>query len=666
MSRWRIIFSKALGLFHRRRFEQDFDQEIQDHLANLEERFIRQGMDAADARCAARRAFGGIDLLKETNRDQFHFAFIEHLARDLRFALRSLRKNPGFTVVAVLTLALGIGANASIFSVLNGVLLQPLPYAKGDDLVLVRQQLPLAGIQRLNFSVHDIEDYRGQNHSFSSLVEYHEMSFVLLGREEPQRVQTGVVSWDFFDVLGVQPILGRAFRADDERHDAEAVLLLSHDYWLRSFGGDPAVVGRVFQMNDRPHLVIGVLPRVPQFPQENDVYMPTSACPFRSDDSFVANRNSRMMGLIGRLKPGVSIESAQADLALVASRLQEQYPESYPRQGGYRTAAVALKDQLTQRIRPTLWVLRSTAGFVLLIVCASVANLTLARLLRRDREIAVRTALGASRRQLLRQLLAESTLLALAGGACGLVVAFASLDLLIAFAARFTPRAAELSIDGWVLSFAGVVSVVTGIVFGCAPAFTAGRNVAASLRATGRQGAPSSAHQRFRSALIVTEIAVAFILLIGAGLMVRTLINLQRVDVGIRPENILTARVDLNFSNYQSAEAIQNFYHNVLERLRETPTVVAAGAGSSFPLNEQRPASIRLRFRDGTLEPGLPSAQADALTASPGYFQALGIPMLEGRDFSDADHAASLPVVILNRSMARHYWGTATAVGRQI
>src|SRR5262249_19159993 len=348
------------GIFRRTRFEQDLEKEIHEHLASLEGRFIHQGMTREEARCAARNAFGGIDRLKEASRDQYSFAWLDHLRRDFRFALRSLRKNPGFTIVAIATLALGIGANTAIFSVLNGVLLRPLPYAHGEDLVIVRQELPLAGIPRLNFSVHDIEDYRRQNSSFSSMVEYHEMSFVLLGGEEPERVQTGLVSWNFFNVLGVEPLFGRMFRADDEVHGAEAVLVLSHEYWQRSFGGDPKVVGRQFQMNDRVHTVIGVLPPLPQFPQENDVYMPTSACPFRSADAFVANRNSRGLGVAGRLKRGVSIQNAQADLNVIASRLQQEYPDSYSKAGGYRTSVVSLKDQLTRSIRPTLWVLLFT------------------------------------------------------------------------------------------------------------------------------------------------------------------------------------------------------------------------------------------------------------------------------------------------------------------
>jgi putative ABC transport system permease protein len=662
----RKFLAKVFGIFRRGRFERELETEIQDHLTSLELRFLQQGMTIEKARYTARTAFGGIDRLKEANRDQYSFALVDQACRDFKFAFRSLWKNPGFTIVAVVTLALGIGANTAIFSVLNGVLLRPLPYEQDENLVLVRQELPSAGIPRLNFSVQDIEDYRNQSSTFSSMVEYHEMSFVLLGGEEPQRVQTGVVSWNFFDVLGLKPLLGRTFRPGDEQHGTEAVLVLSYEYWQRGFGGDLAIIGRQFQMNDRVHVVVGVLPPVPQFPQENDVYMPTSACPFRSADTFVANRNSRMMGVVGRLKSGVSLQNAQADLNVIANRLQEQYPESYPKSGSYRTAVVSLKDQITGNIRPTLWVLLCTAGFVLLIVCASLANLMLARLLRRDREISVRVALGATRMQLVRQFLTESTVLALVGGLLGLSVAFATLDVFVAFAARFTTRVQEIHIDGRVLLFTAVVSIFTGLVFGCIPALTSRRGIAASLRADIRRASNSSRHQRFRNVLIVVEVAIAFILLVGAGLMLRSLVKLQEVDLGIRAENVLSARVDLNFSKYSNSETIRRFYRDLLERLRAIPTVTAAGAGSTFPLSDQPRRITEIRFKDRVIEEPQVRPQINAFAASPGYFQALGMPLLEGRDFSDADRSGSTPVTIVNRSMARHYWRTESSLGQQI
>ncbi|MEO8026905.1 MAG: ABC transporter permease, partial [Bryobacteraceae bacterium] len=309
--------------------------------------------------------------------------------QDIRYGIRRLRSNPGFTAVVVLVLALGIGANTAIFSLVNGVLLQPLPYEGGDRLVVLRQGAPRAGIESVPFSVDEIADYRRDSRSFEGVVEYHNMQFNLIGRGEPQRTETGVVSWQFFDVFGIHPVAGRAFRAEDEALGAPPVVLLSYEFWRRSFGGDKSIVGQTFEMNGKVHTVIGVLPPIPQYPNENDVYMPTSACPFRSAPMMTSNRAMRMMQVFAKLKPGVSIEQARANIAAIGGNFELQYPAAYPKGNGYSIAALNLKDVLTQRARTTLFILLGTSSLVLLIACANVANLALARLLRREREMAV-------------------------------------------------------------------------------------------------------------------------------------------------------------------------------------------------------------------------------------------------------------------------------------
>src|SRR5271169_6650884 len=369
-------------------FRVDFDTE-------MEQVFREQRKDAEGE--------GRIGLLRlwwETIGGIFSTAPREHwamLKQDTLYASRMMRRNLGYTLVAVATLALGIGANTAIFSIINAILLRPLPYREGEQLVVIRQQAPKANVNDMRFSVQEVNDYRQQNQTLSGLVEYHSMLFTLLGKGDAQRVITGVVSWNFFDLFGVKPILGRSFTPSDEEPGAPPVLLLSYEYWQRGQRGDPDVVGKTFEMNDKVHTVIGVLPPVPQYPDENDVYMPTVACPFRSRAQFIANRDSRMMAVFGRLKPGVTLAQSHADLSVIASRLEKEYPKIYPKEGGYTAASFSLKRELTEQARPTLFVLLGAAVFVLLIACANVANLILARMGRRERELVVRSAMGAGK-----------------------------------------------------------------------------------------------------------------------------------------------------------------------------------------------------------------------------------------------------------------------------
>jgi putative ABC transport system permease protein len=638
-------------------FRSDFGSEMEAVFHEQRQEAQRRG-----------EATGVLRLWWETIMGVFRTAPGEHVAmfaQDAGFALRMMRKNPGFTMAAILTLALGIGANSAIFSVVNAVLLKPLPYEHGDRLVLLQQQAPRAGFLNQPFSVQEINDYRTQSHSLDGLVEYHNMNFILLGRSEPERVETGVVSWNYFDVFGVNALFGRAFRPDDEQPGAPAVLMLSYEYWIRSFGGDPTVVGKTFTMNDRVHTVIGVLPPVPQYPDENDVYMPTSACPFRSAPAFIANRRNRMMSVFGRMKPGVSQKQAQADLTAVAANMQRAYPDVYPPSVDYSVRMVSLEEELVHNARPTMLVLLAAAGFVLLIACANVANLNLARMVRREKELAVRAALGAGRVRMFRQLLTESFLLALVGGGCGLLFSWGALNLLVNFAGRFTPRAREIHMDGTVLLFTLAVAALTSLLSGTAPALAARDTVVTSLKEGSGQSTIGVGRRRLRSSLIVAQVAVSFLLLIGAGLMLRSFLKLQHVDPGFEAENVLTMQIGLDFTKYRSDDKSRAFFETLLDKIQAQPGVKSAAASMMIPL------SGNMRMTNDFQIEGQPPVQgqslpvADFRVVSPNYFTTLHIPILDGRAFTRADRPGAPDVALLNRTAARHFWGNQEPIGKR-
>jgi putative ABC transport system permease protein len=621
---------------------------------------------------------GPLDFLQlwwETLSGIFHTAPREHwdiLQQDCSYAFRMMRKNIGFSVIAVLTLALGIGANTAIFSVVHAVLLRPLPYPQGQQLVFVRQQAQREGIDDIGFSVHEIEDYREQNRTLSGLVEYHNMSFILFGHGDPDRVRAAVVSANYFDLFGVKPLLGRTFLPDDDTLGAPPVLILSYDYWKTNFGNDPDIVGKTFELNDKVHTVVGVLPPVPQYPEESNVYMPTSACPFRSAKAFIENRDSRMMEAFARVKPGVSIGEARADLATISDRLRSEYPKSYPEQMGYAAAASPLREELTHGARPTLLILLAAATFVLLIACANVANLTLARTSRRERELAVRTALGAGRGRLLRQLLTESLILALLGGLLALVFASNSLQLLADFAARLTPRAHEIRMDTGALVFTLFAALGTSVLFGTLAALFSRANLTSGLK-EGTSGAGTGRRKnRARGALIVSQIAFSFVLLIGAGLMLRSLQKLLTVDAGFSAQHVLAMRTTFSFSKYASNDQLTVAGKKVLDRVQAVPGVLSASLSSAYPLEREAivagPSAFSGPFRiEGReLSPGEAPPVTSQIVVSPGYFQTLGIPLREGRLLADTDDGKHLMVVLINEAAKRQFWSHEDPVGKRV
>ena len=656
-----------------RSIRRDVDHEIQFYLDMRAQELIDGGMNQAEARLAAQWAFGDRksvaaqcrQLRREHLRRRHLSDVLQGIGQDARFAFRSLRRSPGFTLTIIITLALGIGANTAIFSLLNGVLIQPLPYASGADLVRLHQPAEGAGGANLNFSPLEVADYAAQSQTLTGLVEYHSMPFILLGLEDPRRVQTGVVSSGFFDLLGVEPIMGRTFLPGEDQHGADPVLVLSYHAWRDVFGADEDVVGREVEMNDRIHTIVGVIPEIPHHPDRNDVYMPVASCPFRSGPGWSENRTARGISVFGRMGQGRNLEQVRADLETVAGRLHESHPDAYPSDQGYHTTAVPLRDELVNRARPSLFILVGAAAFLLLIVSANVANLTLARLNQRERELTVRAALGAGRGRLFRQLLTESTLLALVGGGVGLVLAYAGLDVLVAFVSRLTARAAEVRIDGTVLAFTLLVSLGTGLVVSLLPALPVRASLADELKEGGANATGGRARLRARGLLIMSQVAVSFVLLVGAGLMLRTFVNLLRVDSGFDGAQVLTARLDLDWNRYTTGEKRRAFAAELSEQLLAKPGVLSVAFASTVPLNGQSPQRMAFKVK-GALAEEMESPQVEGRVVTADYFRVLQVPTIRGRTFERSDGPESR-VVVVNATMARQYLGGVDeAVGRYV
>jgi len=663
------MLSRLAAWWRRVRFDRDMEAEFRFHVERETEKWIDAGLPPDEARERAMSSFGPMDKHKADMREARGISWVDELVQDVRYGARTLTKNPGYAALAVLTLGLGIGANTAIFSVINGVLLKPLPYEHGDRLVVVRQSAPLSGQNTLGVAIAEYFDYREQADVFDGLVEYHQMNFDLLNRGEPDRVSTGVVSANFFDLLGITPVIGRTFVASDDVPGAEAVLVLSHTYWRTKFGGDSNIVGQVFEMNDRPHRVIGVLPNVPHYPQENDVYMPVLACPFRAAAERTIPQNRRAFGglsVFGRVKEGHTHEAAASAIATINQRFTADHAGVYrTATSGFQATTVDVRSALTEGARELLLILMGITSLVLLIACANVANLTLARMLGRDRELALRSALGAGRGRLVRQLLTESTLLAAAGGVVGVVFAMATIGMLTTFVGRFTARTGEVSIDLPVLGFTMLASIVTGLLFGTLPALGTRVNLTTALKQGSNQAGDGSGRRRMQGALIVAQVAVSVVLLVGAGLLLASFYRLQQVDAGYRSEGVLSAQVYGNFSRYGNINALRRLYLPILDRLEGQPGVVSAAITNAVPLAGSAPGTTRFDIDGRVTDDPDRRPTTDVRVASDKYFDTIGIPVVSGRAFGALDTAESLPVVVINRSMAR-YWDGTDPVGTRL
>lgn len=584
---------------------------------------------------------------------------METLWKDVRYAVRTLLRNPGFTAVVVVVLALGIGANTTIFTVVDGVLIRPLLYKDPDRLMAVWSTNPSHGINQVPVSPPDFREWRDHNHAFEGMGAYYFASFNLFGKDQPERVEGAIVSADFVPILGLQPMLGRSFTSQEEQFGNHRVVLLTYGFWQRRFASDPSLLGQALKLNGENYTVVGILPQEFQFPNgQIELCTPMA---FEANDE----RNTRgnyFLRVIGRLKPGVTAPQSQADLSSICRRIEQENPSS----AGFSANVFPQREEIVGGVRAALSLLFGAVGFLLLIACANVANLLLVHTIGRRKEIVIRAALGASPGRVVRQLLTESLLLSLVGGAAGFLIALFGTHLLLGFSPANLPRLAEITINMRALTFTGGVSLLIGLVFGLFAALPASKvNLQESLSEAGRSLHPVT-HRRFRNALVVCEVAVAVVLVIAAGLLIQSFFRLEKVDPGFQPENVLTFSIDLPESRYPEAGQSAAFFQKLLERLHTLPGVNYAGVSSDLPLtvkSERKYLSFAGRVPARSLEE-VPVVYSRAVSKD--YFPVMATPLVRGRFFAESDTKDSPGVAVVSEALARRYWPGEDPVGKVI
>jgi putative ABC transport system permease protein len=651
------------SFFRRSQVEQELDEELLYHLDRQIEENIAKGMTPEEARYAALRAMGGVERRKERRRNIRRVRLIEDLAQDLRYGLRTLRKSPGFTAVAALTLALGIGANTAIFSVVNAALLRPLPYEAPDRLVVIWGTHPQVG--REEASLPDFVDWREQSQSFERMAATLGWSFSLTGGEEPERLIGAYITADFFPLLGIKPVLGRDFLPEEFQPGARPVVVLSHGLWQRRFGSTSDLVGRSITLNGLDYTVVGIAPnhfRLPNSIAPNQFRLPSSA-EFWVPLTWQADRRSDYLAVIGRLKPGVNITQARAEMNTITARLEQQYPQT---NAGWGADMAPLQEQIVSNVRAALLVLLTAVGFVILIACANVANLLLARADARGREIAIRAAVGAGRGRLARQLLTESVLLALMGGAMGALLALIGIDALVKLGPQDIPRLSDVSVDWRVFGFTALLSLATGLLSGLAPALQASRlELNEVLKAGTHSGAGRGRRGGMHGILVVVEVALSLILLAGAALMIKSLSRLMNPDAGFSRENLLTMRIELPTTKYRAAPQGSAFYQRLIESVRGLPGVVSATTVNLLPLSGPHGAT-------GFVIAGRPApppevlVDANVLSVGDRYIETMGIPLVLGRPLNEHDSQDDSKAVLINQTLARKYFRDQDPIGQRI
>jgi predicted permease len=661
------VRERVRGLLFRGREDADRDDELREHVEMQVQENQRRGMSPAEARRQAAISFGGIERVREEVREARGLALMEEWTGDIRYALRALRRNPGFTAVALLTLALGLGANSAMFSVVNGILLRPLPHANPDELVLLYQSSPRTGELLGRISYEDMLDWSARTRSLSSIAAYAAVPTILTGHGDPVEVEMSYVTDTFFDVLGIPVAQGRPLQ-DDDHGLAQSSAVISDALWRTHLGGAPGVTGSSILLRGEPYTVVGVMPPVvPQPTPGTAVWVPRSLVQPNMFANGMPTRSDRYLQGIARLAPGATAEEAQRELTALSAQLAADYPES--NEDWNAAAVVPLQTSIVGDVDQALMIVLGVVGFILLIGCANLANLLLARGSARGRELAVRAALGAGRRRLVRQLLTESLVLAFLGGVLGLVLCHWGVQTILALSADTLPRMEDVRVDVRVIVFGLVLAGITGVVFGLVPALRlAHTDPQHGLR--GGRGTVGTDGRRLRAVLVVAEVALAVLLVIGAGLMARSFLALRSVDPGFNPDNVLTVAMQINYSGVPEQEIgrfIVQRREDILSRVRELPGVDEAGMINVFPLRQDgAPFSLEYTRGGADATPGEPGVRADTRYVDPGYLPAMGIPLLRGEQLPfQLREGAPLPV-LMSESAARRLWPDADPLGRLI
>jgi len=660
--RWWSELKYLAGKLNRRRAERELQEEIDAHLEMETREKIADGLSREEARYAAHRAFGSVSLATEDSRAWWGIGMLEELLQDLRYGARMLMKKPGFTLVAVLTLALGIGATTAIFSVVNAVLLRSLPYRDPDRLVLVGHRGEDQGSVTFKATPPDFLEWRDQSNVFEQIAAYKSDTADLTFNGEPERLDAGIVSANLFATLGISPALGRAFTPEEDLAGGPLAVILSDGLWRRRFGGDPRVIGRAITVGDQSRTVVGIMPPGFRFPEESELWLPLAL-----NVAKELSREAFLISVLARLKPGVTLEAAIADLSIILERNRQAFPRQYL---GVQVGVIGLSESLIGNVRPALLVMFGAVTFVLLIACANVANLLLAKSAARQKEMAIRAAIGAGRPRLVRQLLTESLLLSLAGGVAGLLVARWGVKLFVAMSPAGIARIDESGVDGRVLGFTCAVAVLTGLIAGIFPALQASKaaiNQTLKAQSTGRT--VWSGHGgigRRLPALMITELALALVLLIGAGLMIKSFLFLLAVPKGFNPDGVLTLALRPSLAKYTrgSPQRIAYFQES-LARVKALPGIQSASLTSFLPLGGG--PNIRLFLE---IEGRVPFEKKEPIFAanhiSPDYFQTMGMQLRAGRPFTEQDGAETPKVVIINETLARRFFRNENPIGHRL